>query len=310
MRTRSKEIDPKKLIYYATVIEQGSIKKAARVLMISQPALSTSLNRLEEDLGLKLLERSKLGVVPTPSGVILYSQARKIREEVQMVRNCFHVQNADRITIQFGCVPSLACNLVPTAIASWREKYPDSDLRVADGVQFELLNRLLRGQIDLFVGYTENYELLEGLRQRVLFRDRLFVAARPAHPLFSKGVPGLEALAEFPWVFIPPGPYNISYENVLDFYGIRFMGRNTVCDSIALLKSLISCSDHLGLLPAHAACNELIDGRLALLPTAIPEFNRSIAVFFREGYDMDIAVRDLVNEIQTVGIATQESRQS
>ncbi|TGR23028.1 MULTISPECIES: LysR family transcriptional regulator [unclassified Mesorhizobium] len=310
MRTRSTEVDPKKLMYYATVIEQGSIKKASRVLKVSQPALSTSMNKLEEELGLKLVVRSKLGVVPTPFGVVLYSHARKIREEVQLACNCFRAPNADRVTIQFGCVPSLACNVVPAAIAQWRKNYPDNDLRVADGVQFELLNKLLRGEIDLFVGYTENYELFEGLRQRVLFRDRLFVAARPTHPLFSRGVPGLEALAEFPWVFVPPGPYNVPYENVLESYGIRFMGRNTVCDSIAMLKSLIAGSDHLGLLPAHAAGNELADGRLALLPTVIPEFNRSIAVFSREGYEMETAVRDLISEIQAGGVATQECRQS
>lgn len=310
MRTRSTELDPKSLIYYATVIEQGSIKKAARVLNISQPALSSSMNKLEEKLGLKLVERSKLGVVPTSCGVMLYSRARKIREEVQLACDFLHLPDIDSVTIQFGCVPSLACNVVPRAIARWRENFPNNDLRVADGVQFELLNELLRGEIDLFVGYTENYELFEGLRQRVLFRDRLFVAARPTHPLVTKGVLGLESLAEFPWVFVPPGPFNVAYENVLESYGIRFMGRNTVCDSIAMLKALIACSDHLGLLPAHAAGNELADGRLILLPTAIPEFNRSIAVFFREGYEMDTAIRDLVNEIQIVGMTTQDSHGS
>ncbi|MGO8077917.1 LysR family transcriptional regulator, partial [Rhizobium leguminosarum] len=49
------EIDPKKLLYFAAVIEQGSLNRAARKLSVSQPALSTSMDRLEAELGMQLL---------------------------------------------------------------------------------------------------------------------------------------------------------------------------------------------------------------------------------------------------------------
>ena len=65
-------MDPRKLVYLASVIEQGSLKKAAEQLQVSQPALSTSMHRLETSLGVKLLQRGPTGMVPTPSGELLY----------------------------------------------------------------------------------------------------------------------------------------------------------------------------------------------------------------------------------------------
>jgi DNA-binding transcriptional LysR family regulator len=77
-------MDPKKLLYFASIIENGSFKKAAKQLSISQPALSTSMDRLEHSLGYQLLERSPTGVTPTPLGELLYAHARLIREELEL----------------------------------------------------------------------------------------------------------------------------------------------------------------------------------------------------------------------------------
>lgn len=302
MSLRTQDIDPKKLIYYAAVIEQGSFKKAAKVLNVSQPALSTSMSRLEAELGLKLVERGPSGVRPTSYGDMLYSHSRMIRDEIHLAeRNLFQERARAQSTIKFGCLLSMTSHVVPAAIARWRETYPTRNLRVVGEVQFDLLNALLRREIDLFIGFTESYELFEGLRQRVLFRDRLCVVARPSHPLFSVEHLSLNSLVTFPWVFVPSGPFNIAFENILEAAGIRLLGGNTVCNSIALLKSLVSCSNHLGLIPAHAIQNEMADGRLSVLPLTIPEFSRNIAVFIREGYELDEPRRDLVNEVQAVG---------
>ena len=70
------DIDPRKLLYLATVIETGSLTRAARLLHVSQPALSTSMDRLEASVGVRLLERGPKGVVTTKHGDILYCYAR------------------------------------------------------------------------------------------------------------------------------------------------------------------------------------------------------------------------------------------
>ena len=75
-------IDSRKLLYLATVIEQGSLNKAAKCLDVSQPALSKSMDRLESGLGVKLLERGPAGITPTAFGELLCSHARSIKDEL------------------------------------------------------------------------------------------------------------------------------------------------------------------------------------------------------------------------------------
>ena len=227
-----------------------------------------------------------------------------IRDEIHMVERKLLGQD-EQVTsaIRFGCLPSMACNIVPAAIAEWRKAHADVTLRVVNDVQFSLLNALLRHQIDLFVGFTENYNLLDGLRQRVLFRDRLSIVARSGHPLFSENNLTLNSLGGYPWVFLPSGPFNLKYEDMLESAGACLEKGSVVCDSMEMLKALIMRSDHLGIMQVHTMKFEAEAGLLRDLPITIPEFNRNIAVFLREGSELTVAERDLVTEIQTAGSA-------
>src|SRR3954463_6122998 len=82
--TNGGTMDPRKLVYLASVIEHGSFKRAAKHLLISQPALSASMDRLEGSVGLKLLDRGPVGVTPTALGEVVYTHARLIRDEIEL----------------------------------------------------------------------------------------------------------------------------------------------------------------------------------------------------------------------------------
>jgi DNA-binding transcriptional LysR family regulator len=106
-------MDPRKLLYFASVIENGSFKKAAKQLLISQPALSTSMDRFEQSLGDQLLERSPTGVIPTPLGEVLYAHARLIREELERAEKRLRAEEgSSEDVIAFGTLPSLATSIV------------------------------------------------------------------------------------------------------------------------------------------------------------------------------------------------------
>ncbi|WP_095200333.1 LysR family transcriptional regulator [Mesorhizobium carmichaelinearum] len=302
VRLRTRDIDPKKLIYYATVIDQGSFTKAAKILGVKQPALSISMNRLEAMLGVKIMERGSQGVATTPQGDLLYSHARRIRDELFLADRNLHSEVVhEKSPIRLGCLMSLTSNVVPSAIARWRSGFPDTELHVADATQFDLMNGLLCREHDFVLGFTERHQFSGGLRQRVLFRDRLCVVARPGHPLFTERELTPSSLVNYPWASLPSGPFDVRFENIFESAGISLVGGVTICVSIALMKTLMSCSDHLGLLPRHAVQTEIADGRLTVLPITMPEFSRSIAIFFREGSTIEGPSRALVDEIQLFG---------
>jgi DNA-binding transcriptional LysR family regulator len=172
-------MDSRKLLYLATVVEQGSLNKAAKRLNVSQPALSKAMDRLEDGLGVKLLDRGPNGILATAFGELLCSHARLIKEELEFAETRIQKAGERRARVMtVGTLPSLAASVVPLAVGRWRERHPRVLLRVIEKVQVELLFGLLRGDFDFIIAQTEFYDLLDGLRQRVIFRDRLRVFAR------------------------------------------------------------------------------------------------------------------------------------
>ena len=105
-------MDPRKLLYLATVIEQGSLAKAAKHLAISQPALSKSMDRLESELGIKLLSRTPTGITPTTFGELLYAHARLIREEMDLAEKRVQGEKGHAHVVTLGTLPSVASSVV------------------------------------------------------------------------------------------------------------------------------------------------------------------------------------------------------
>jgi DNA-binding transcriptional LysR family regulator len=296
-------MDSRKLLYFATVVEQGSLKKAAKCLAVSQPALSKSMDRLESGLGVKLIERGPTGITATAFGELLCSHAILIKEELQFAEA--RIQNAGKSrarVMALGILPSLATSVVPLAVSRWRERHPRILLRVIEKLQVELLFGLLRGDFDFIIAQTEFYDLLDGLKQRVIFRDRLRVFARPKHRLFRLAEPKWADLTKFPWVCpMVGGRQRTLLEKLLASEGIGLPEQLIECGSIDFTRALVAASDHLAMLPEHAARSEPGKSRLKPLRITVPALSRDIAVIFREGSSLDAASRELVRQIEIVG---------
>ena len=298
------DIDPKKLLYFAAVIEQGSLSRAAKLLGVSQPALSTSMDRLEAEIGMQLLDRGPKGIVTTRNGDILYCHARLIREELNLAeRDLLNARDGHIEAIRIGSLPSLASKIIPMALSRWRETHREAQLQVVENAQIDLLIGLMRRDFDFVFGLTEVFDMLDGLRQRVLFRDTLCVIAGPDHPLRQSAMLTWEQLVQYPWISPTSRRKHTVLENIAASMQVSPPPQVTVCGSVSLLKSLVAASDHLALLPAHAVREEVAGQRLIVLPFEDPALDRDIAVFFREGYQMDPSRLDLVSRVTEIGLA-------
>ena len=296
-------MDPRKLLYLATIIEQGSLAKAAKQLAISQPALSKSMNRLEDELGMQLLVRSPAGIEPTMFGELVYSHARHIRDEMDLASARLKGDRPQSRMIVIGVLPSLASTVIPKAVAKWKAEHPDVLLRVVDKVQVELLLGLLRCEFDFVIAQTEFYDFfLDGLKQRVLFRDRLCIFARSSHELLGQRELSWASLAQYPWVCsMVGGPHRGVLEKLLTSEVVDHPRQLVECGSVDFMKTLISSSDHLALLPAHSAVDEVREGTIKALPITVPAMKRDIAVIFRERAPLTDESRALLTHVQDVG---------
>lgn len=303
MASKTPTLDARKLVYFATIIEHGSFKSAAKVLKLSQPALSTSMVRLETELGQQLLERGPKGAIPTEMGTVLYSHARLIRDEINQTLRAMALHRAPEAgPLRIGSLPSLASSVLPAALGRWREAHQDRGIEVAENAQIDLLLGLLRREFDFVFGFTECYDLEEGLRQRVLFRDRLCVIARPDHPLSHQAGIDWNAIAAYPWIYPTARRPHTVLEAALRAAQVAAPTQVTVCGSVAIMKSLVAGSDHLAMLPAHAVRMEQAEGKLISLPIEDAQLDRNIAVFFREGYKVDEISRHLVDAVEAAGL--------
>lgn len=296
-------LDPRKLLYFATIIDAGSLAKAAKQLSVSQPALSKSMTRLEDELGRTLLERGPSGVTATVFGELMYAHARLIRDEMGLARSQVGSEATVTSSITVGTLPSLSSSVVPLAVGRWRERHPDVLLRVVEKVQVDLLLGLLRGEFDFVLGQTEFYDdLFDGLKQRVLFRDRLCVFAREDHRLFAGGAPAWPDLVEFPWVCATVGwPQSNILEKILAAENLPAPRQLVECGSIDFTKSLVASSDHLALLPIHSVVSSGAGSGIRPLEITVPALKRDIAVIFRGRAALSELSQDFISIIESIG---------
>lgn len=301
--TTDSVMDPRKLLYLVTIIEQGSLAKAAKLLAVSQPALSKSMDRLERELGIKLLERGSTGIVPTKSGELVYSHARLIREEMELAKTRICESEGHARVLTVGTLPSLASSVIPLAVSRWKEQHPHVLLRVVEKVQVELLLGLLRCEFDFIVGQTEFFDIfLDGLKQRVLFRDRLCVFASPGHPLFLLEAPSWADLVQFPWVCPMVGwPQRTVLEKIVVSEGVNAPRQLVECGSIDFTRTLVAASDYLAMLPAHCVAAEVSERKIKALAITVPALKRDIAVIFRDSASLDNVSQEMITHIAAIG---------
>ncbi|MGA0572847.1 LysR substrate-binding domain-containing protein [Variovorax sp. VNK109] len=179
---------------FRAIMQTGSISRAAGLLNVSQPAVSRLLSYTEQRLGLKLFERIKGRLYPTPEAKRLFVEVNLVYQGVQRVNEVAEDLIEHRMGhLRLACVPSLGQGLLPHAIARFLAKYPDVRVSLFTMRPHVLINALLTQQADLaLVFLTDPHPSIEATQ---IYGNRL-VAALPAnHPLTARNVVSLEDLA-------------------------------------------------------------------------------------------------------------------
>jgi DNA-binding transcriptional LysR family regulator len=189
----------RRLRYFVAVAEELSFNRAAQRLHISQPPLSNQIKRLEEELGVRLFDRSSRGVQMTDAGELLLEEARRIFVQVdQTVRTVQHVGYGEVGHLTLGFVPSASNEVLPPILRTFRDRYPEVDLFLREMRPDRVVHQLHNKQID--VGFL--YLPLEdaALSIECVSREPLVLALAETHPLASEPQLDLRALADEPFV--------------------------------------------------------------------------------------------------------------
>jgi LysR family transcriptional regulator of abg operon len=171
---------------------------------VSPPAVTKSLRQLEEELRVRLFERTQHGVVTTPAGRAFVARARVVQSELRKAEEeCARFSGDGAGSVAIGAGPTEMALIVPDAIAEFRRQLPNARIRVVEGRRTALLPLVRDETLDFSVGLGPvSMKLDSGLAFRPLFRSDYVVVARKGHPLRNER--SLAGLADAEWLTLAP----------------------------------------------------------------------------------------------------------
>ncbi|NOW03700.1 LysR family transcriptional regulator [Clostridium beijerinckii] len=148
-------MDIKQLKYFYAIAEEGQITNAAKRLHMAQPPLSYQLKNLEDELGVKLVERGSRNIKLTDAGVILYKRAKQILSLTKSTENELKdFKQGNHGTLSMGTVSSSGASLLDSRLNIFHEKYPFINFEIHEGNTYELLELLDKGIIEIAIVRT------------------------------------------------------------------------------------------------------------------------------------------------------------
>ncbi|MGW6709147.1 LysR family transcriptional regulator [Streptomyces sp. NPDC054956] len=164
-----------------SVIELGSLGRAAEAHGISQPSASSRIRYLEKLVGLPVLERSSLGSKPTPAGALIAEWARTVIDAAHELDAGIDALRERRSShLKVAASQTVAEYLVPKWLIGLRAQHPATSVALESGNSADVARAVLEGRAEM--GFIESPRAPKGLESRAVARDRLLVVVAPAHP--------------------------------------------------------------------------------------------------------------------------------
>jgi DNA-binding transcriptional LysR family regulator len=233
---------------FSTVIERGSMAKAAQQLGVSQPAVSEVISDLEHALGVRLLDRGTRGIEPTIYGHALLKRSVAAFDELkQSIRDIEFLSNPTEGELRIGCTDSLATTILPQIISSFSQRYPRIGLHFDEvGARAtEMLGPGLRDRkfdcvLQRIVLPLPEGHLSDDIHAEVLFDDELIIAVGSNARWASHPSIDLAELVEEPWILPPSGTwYHEFVTKLFRARGLEVPKASVTTHSIALRTRLL-----------------------------------------------------------------------
>jgi len=268
---------------FTTIVESGSLGRAAELLHVTQPALSRSIKRLEEQLGAPLFERHSKGMQLTaigetllPHATLLLREADNAREEIDAMRGLA------KGTIRVGAVASIATLVLPLAVSGVLARWPNLRVQIIEGVWDRLADSLLKQEIDLALSMAvPDTDEITAIAD-CCWEDLSYVVAALDHPLRNKANLCLADTLGLPWCLPPRGTGPFEHlERVFAEQGLGMPEIAVETRSITVLKSLVTRAGFLSWMAAPMYDTESAAGVFDTLPIAGLVGRRTLTAFRR-----------------------------
>lgn len=173
------------LEYILAVNQFRHFGKAAEHCHVTQPTLSAMIQKLEEELDVKLFDRSLQPIEPTPIGEKVVLQARRILNEANQIRDLVEEEQDSMVgTFRLGILPTIAPYLLPRFYPQFIEKYPMLHMQVTEMKSSEIEKQLNEGELDAAIMATKPQQ--KGMQEEALFYEEFYGYIATQEPVFNQ----------------------------------------------------------------------------------------------------------------------------
>ncbi|EMG8712908.1 LysR family transcriptional regulator [Salmonella enterica] len=295
----SQRIRLRHLHTFVAVAQQGTLGRAAETLNLSQPALSKTLNELEQLTGTRLFERGRLGAQLTVPGEQFLTHAVKVLDALNTAGQALNrKEDASADVVRVGALPTAALGILPAAIGRFHQQQKSTSLQVATMNNTMLLAGLKSGEIDLGIGRMSDPELMGGLNYELLFLESLKLVVRPDHPLLQETIT-LSRVMEWPVVVSPKGTVpRQNAEALLQSQGCKMPAGCIETLSASLSRQLTVDYDYVWFVPSGAVKEDLRQATLVSLPVPTQSTGEPIGILTRVDIPLSTGAQMLIAAIR------------
>lgn len=294
----------RQLRHFLAIVDHGSFSGAALAVGLTQQSLSKSIANLEVDLGVRLFERDTRNVALTSYGEMLLSHARNIDAESHQIRR--HIDDILGLRdarLRIGAGLTAAAHIVPAAVSKLLIKRPNLRIQVLDGSSKSLVPMLMRGEVDAIVCVIGTPIDDPVVHEQKLFAEKLRLLARTGHPLDAGRSVPLKRTLDYPWlVGWSPAGLDKGIARAFERARLKPPIPRIETTSFTFVRTVLSSTDHLAVLPEHLFSREIAERLLAriLIPTTRDGWERSMSICYRKNSTRSPAMMAFVTEIEKI----------
>ncbi len=253
------------------VARHKSVVAGADALHISQPAASKTIKELEDILGGALFDRSHRNLILSPLGDTFFRYAATalaaLRQGITAVRGA----DEDPI-LRVGALPTVSAGILPKAVLSLLQDYPNHRCRIITGPNDYLLHQLRTAEVDLVIGRMVQPEQMLGLGFEHLYFERVVMAVRPHHPLLAQAPFALRDIQAYQVLMpTPDAVIRTRVDQLLLAHGVSELRNGVETVSNTFGRSFVRQSNAIWLISEGVVAQDVAEGQLALLPVDMGE---------------------------------------
>jgi DNA-binding transcriptional LysR family regulator len=273
-------MDFDQLEIFLEVARLSSFSRAAEKRFRTQPAISSQIRALEEEVGARLLDRSGGRVSLTASGKLFFKYAEETLERRKTILNeIAETERVPRGEIVVGANEGTCLHILPGVFAQFKRDYPNVAVNIKRSDYARILDSILENVVDFgVISLPVNDNRLQA---QMIHRDELVVITSPKHPLAAKKSVTVNEVATYPLVLPKTGHTRDALDAL--FYDHRLKPQVAMeLDSSELLKRFVAADVGVGFIPRSNVEQDIRAKALVAITLADVQIRRDLALVFRK----------------------------